>query len=189
MESTWDPARFYQQQAALSTTVLTSPSSHLASLLISHLSPETYGSCNLESFSGRYFFHIPSRIGHNDGLDSAVKCICKSHSMFLKHVPRDMNFMRSLYLDAIGHLQDALGRPNAEYNPEILCASMLLRLFEVVSSTNVATYRCLRRTFALVPFYGSAGSSRRSAGRIFVSYAVGEEDITTKGCRRGIDPS
>ena len=121
-----------QQTAPLSTMVLTSPASHLASFLIAHLSPKIYGSFDLKALSGHYLVHVPSRIGYNAGLDSAVKCICTTHSMFLRHVPEDRYLMRKLYLVAIGHLQNALRRPFAEVTSEILCASMLLRLFEVM---------------------------------------------------------
>jgi hypothetical protein len=52
--------------------------------------------------------------------------------MFLKHVPEDSRVMRRLYLEAIGHLQVTLRRPTAEETPEILCVSMVLRLFVVM---------------------------------------------------------
>lgn len=45
-----------------------SPSTRLASFLIAHLSPESYGSYNSESLSGHFVVHIPSQIGHNAGL-------------------------------------------------------------------------------------------------------------------------
>lgn len=62
--------------------------------------------------------------------------------MFLKNVPGDSRVMRRLYLKAIGHLQETFRRPTAEETPEILCASMLLRIFEVISITTSITYHC-----------------------------------------------
>ena len=141
-EVAWHPAYSNQQHTSLNTTVLTSPSTHLASLLIAHLSPEIYASYNLDSLSGHYFVYVPSRIGHNAGLDSAVWCICTSYSMSLKHVPEDGRIMWRLYLEAIRHLQETLRWPTAEETPEILCVSMILRLFEVKSIASPATYRC-----------------------------------------------
>ena len=135
------PACSSPQHSSLNNTVLTSPSTHLASLLIAHLSPVIYRSYNLESLSGHYMVHIPSRIGHNAGLDSAVRCICTSHSMFLKHVPEDRRIMCKLYLEAIRHLQETLRRLIANEISEILCASMLLRLFEVISIAYSIIYR------------------------------------------------
>ncbi|KAF6232922.1 hypothetical protein HO173_008885 [Letharia columbiana] len=61
-------AHFNQQQAFLNIHVSDSPSTRLASFLIAHLSPESYGSYNLESLSGHFVVHIPSRIGHNASL-------------------------------------------------------------------------------------------------------------------------
>ncbi len=128
--------RHFNKQPAHLNSFSNSPAARLASLLITHLDPESYGSYNLESLSGHYLVHILSGIGHNAGLDSAVRCICISHSMFLKHIPGDRHCMRRLYLDAISHLQESLRRAVAEGAPKILCASMLLRLFEVISSAS-----------------------------------------------------
>jgi len=129
-----------RQQGNPSTFVLTSPSTHLASLLVDHLRPEAYGSYNLESLSGHYLTLIPPRIGHTAVLDSAVRCICTSHSMFLKHIKEDKHVMRRLYLEAIGHLKETLQRPLAAVTPEILCVTMLLRLFEVSAATLVTLH-------------------------------------------------
>ena len=61
--------------------------------------------------------------------------------MFLKHVPEDRRVMQRLYLEAIGHLKEALRCPSDEEMPEILCTTMLLRLFEVWLVARSASHR------------------------------------------------
>lgn len=82
-----------------------------------------------------FFSYVPSRYGENTCLTLATNCL-------LSRIRQILNPERSYwksrvilsYVEALRGLQKAIDSPSERYNPEVLCATEILALYEVCKS-------------------------------------------------------
>ena len=79
-----------------------------------------------------YFSFIPTRFGHTLVLDDAFRClITAAHSILVPTYRQPDSTILSYYGKALHSLQFAVNDPKTRYEPEVLCATGMLGLFEV----------------------------------------------------------
>ena len=85
-----------------------------------------------------YLSYIPCRIGHSDVLDTAIRCVVARARQCLQfpHAPPDRLILHN-YVKAIQSLQIALNNEQKRMDPEVLCATQLLGIFEVCKARNI----------------------------------------------------
>ena len=102
-----------------------------------------------------YFSFLPSRYGYSTCLDDATHCLAARLRQWVI-APGDSpsNGVLSLYSKSLNSLQSALNDPDLFLEPEILCATAILGIYEV---------NCLPTTWTKPLLIGLAvGQSRRS---------------------------
>ena len=79
-----------------------------------------------------YFSFLPSRYGHSACLDDAAHCLAARVRQWMDTPsdPPDKSVL-SLYAKSLTSLQSALGDPVACLQPEVLCATVILAIYEV----------------------------------------------------------
>jgi len=87
-----------------------------------------------------YLFDVPCRLGYDDALDIAVKCVTIAfHDLCASRTPQYSlsPFLISLYTKALKSLRQAFDDPGRSRSAETLCAATLLCLFEVSLRQNL----------------------------------------------------
>ncbi|KAI9817899.1 MAG: hypothetical protein M1827_001018 [Pycnora praestabilis] len=79
---------------------------------------------------------VAERLGQNKALDDAVRCITVNHVGRLSKNEVAIRRSRGAYLEALRSLQIGLYDPETGTSSETLCATWLLGLYEVFSSTD-----------------------------------------------------
>ena len=79
-----------------------------------------------------YFSFLPSRYGHSACLDDAAHCVAARVRQWMD-TPSDSpdKGVLSLYSRSLTSLQSALGDPVTCLEPEVLCATVILAIYEV----------------------------------------------------------
>lgn len=79
---------------------------------------------------GDFFPFIPSRLGINIALDSAVSCLCQIYRDVLNGRPTSHHTIKQ-YANSLNALQRCIKEPQLRLEPETICATILLQLCEV----------------------------------------------------------
>lgn len=94
--------------------------------------------------------HVPERIGYNQALDDAVRCIT-SLSSSQNNLPQSQR-----YVKALRSLQKALESQTAACTPETLAAASLLQMYEIHTDLDGRGWiQHARGTIKLLQLYGS----------------------------------
>jgi hypothetical protein len=80
---------------------------------------------------GTFFQFIPSRLGCNQALDSAVSCLCGTFSDSLREVRDPSRHVLRQYSQGLRSLRACLDDSDLRFQAETLCASIILHLCEV----------------------------------------------------------
>ncbi|PKK54283.1 hypothetical protein CI102_1725 [Trichoderma harzianum] len=84
-----------------------------------------------------YFSLIPPRFGHVAALDDAFQCLVTiTHSLLVPNHRQSDRVILQQYGKALQSLQKAVDEPNSRYYSEILCATGMLSIFELLNSPN-----------------------------------------------------
>lgn len=116
----------------------------LVALNKEHVSPDVDWSDFMLSYCQRmrvYLYDLPSRSGHDELLDSAIKCVASGLRWLLSgsERPAEMDAKTlALYGEALRRLQLALQDPVESKSSHTLCATQLLFLFEVSTLMQLA---------------------------------------------------
>ena len=78
-----------------------------------------------------YFTYIPNRIGHFTCLDDAVRCVAVRVRDWVQGSTKTSVMSLKLYAKALRSLQSAIEDPLLCMEPEILCATEVLAIYEV----------------------------------------------------------
>lgn len=78
-----------------------------------------------------YVPFLPSRYGHYACLDDAIRCVAVRVREWISALVKPSLAATSLYARALKSLQVAINDPNQRMQPEILCASQVLSVYEV----------------------------------------------------------
>ncbi|KAK5988892.1 hypothetical protein PT974_10389 [Cladobotryum mycophilum] len=83
-----------------------------------------------------YLTHVPGRYGQSHALASAVECVsARAHQWLIApHQPVSSEII-VLYLRALKAVQAALENPHTNMQPEVLCATELLGIYELFSTS------------------------------------------------------
>ncbi|KAF1963259.1 hypothetical protein CC80DRAFT_852 [Byssothecium circinans] len=110
-----------------------SPSRHqeLARALVEAL--ETGGAGHRMSAFGPFIRDVPSRLGHNTALDTAVACLISAHSTLVHQEDTKEIVDPGLYMRAVQTLQTKLEDPQQFLSSNTLCASVLLGIVEALA--------------------------------------------------------
>jgi len=80
-----------------------------------------------------YLSYIPSRYGHITCLNDAVACVLARVRQIISPPSASWEAtVISLYVKALGSLQKALDSPYQRFKPEVLCATEILALYELL---------------------------------------------------------
>ncbi|UKZ76950.1 hypothetical protein TrVFT333_004666 [Trichoderma virens FT-333] len=89
-----------------------------------------------------YLNYLPSRIGHNGALDKAAACVAARAQQWLSSPSEPVsNSILKLYASALAALQAELQCPNACLRPDVLCATQLLGLYELLKMSTEHAWR------------------------------------------------
>lgn len=79
-----------------------------------------------------YLNYLPARIGYCDALDKAAECVAARarHWLDFPYEPASEDILK-LYIRALKLLQGELDNPESRLNPDVLCATELLGIYEV----------------------------------------------------------
>ncbi|KAE9374670.1 hypothetical protein N431DRAFT_372476 [Stipitochalara longipes BDJ] len=84
-----------------------------------------------------YFSFIPSHFGHTLALDDAFRCLITSaHSKLVPCHSSRRETILSNYSKALHSLQTAVKDSKTRYSTEVLCATAILAIFELLNSPN-----------------------------------------------------
>lgn len=88
-----------------------------------------------------YIEYVPSRIGSNETLDNAVRCVvARVRQCLLKPYEPPTNNILKGYVKAISSLQTALNDEQQCLKSDVLCATELLGIYEV--RYDISMYGC-----------------------------------------------
>ena len=80
-----------------------------------------------------YFSYIPSQYGHSKCLDDAIHCIAVRIRQYVGgHEVTPSHSVIQLYLAALRSLQDCLDDPSRQLDSDVLCATEILAIYEVL---------------------------------------------------------
>ncbi|QSZ29364.1 hypothetical protein DSL72_003878 [Monilinia vaccinii-corymbosi] len=86
---------------------------------------------------------MPTRYGHNACLSAAVDCVVARARQIISP-PHQTSFWKPLvlahYVTALERLQRALDSPTTRYEPEVLCATEILALYELLEPSGEAAW-------------------------------------------------
>jgi hypothetical protein len=80
---------------------------------------------------GPYFRHIPQRLGQNQALDDAVRCICTVYKSTLTGNRSASALGRGDYYKALKSLRLSVLNPEEALSSNTLCAAVILSWYEV----------------------------------------------------------
>lgn len=91
-----------------------------------------------------FIYDLPGRTGYHEALDAAVKCVASAlrHLVYGSAQASSDAQTLELYGDALRKLQSSLNDPNDSRSAHTLCATQLLFLYEVSSSSRHAYVLC-----------------------------------------------
>jgi hypothetical protein len=125
-----------KDQVSDSLKILTQPTGDRSQLLaldlIHRLTEVKEEGFQLQQLGGFYSL-LPSRVGHNLALDSALKCILLAHKNFLGRGKSSKQEDVKYYDEAVSLVRRDLERHQSKTSSETLCASMILGTYEVKS--------------------------------------------------------
>lgn len=109
---------------------------HIGRLAIGRITPAKALARSLMSDREQpsYLFDIPCRLGNDDAIDTAVKCVTVAfYDLYTSRAPNGSisPFLISLHTKALKSLRHAFDDPARSRSAETLCATALLCLFEV----------------------------------------------------------
>ncbi|KAJ6034010.1 uncharacterized protein N7446_007693 [Penicillium canescens] len=81
---------------------------------------------------GSFYSIIPSRLGHNAALDSAVSCMCNVFIHFMSGQSKATAAIIEEYVKSLQTLRGVLDNPRLRRHAETLCASIILQLCELL---------------------------------------------------------
>ncbi|KAL8736409.1 MAG: hypothetical protein Q9166_000201 [cf. Caloplaca sp. 2 TL-2023] len=81
-----------------------------------------------------YFDYLPSRFGQTRCLDEAICCVAALVRQWLTAPGRPNHVALEAYSKAVGSLQVALNDPSLCRHPDVLCATEILSIFELLDS-------------------------------------------------------
>ncbi|KAE8150218.1 putative C6 finger domain protein [Aspergillus avenaceus] len=87
----------------------------------------------------RWFQYLPSVYGKNKTLDCAIKCFSAHHIGTMTGNDRPVLYARRTYVEALNRLQRSLCNKIESLSSEILCAVLLLCLYELFTNKNDST--------------------------------------------------
>ncbi|RDW75791.1 hypothetical protein BP5796_06612 [Coleophoma crateriformis] len=96
---------------------------------------EVLGGKNLAVF-GRFMADIPRRLGTNKVLDFTVQSLCLAHRALVKSDEQLLLRSFRIYDYALHNLQACLNSNNQAISSEILCAAILLGIYELIAGTD-----------------------------------------------------
>ena len=120
-----------RSQATIYKSPTPSPQQNLARAL--HEALETGGAGHQMAGFGAFIRDIPSRIGHNTALDTAVACLVNVHSTLVRQKDTNDIVNPQLYLRAVQTLQTNLGDHQKGLTSNTLCASVILGIVEALA--------------------------------------------------------
>ena len=88
-----------------------------------------------------FFAFIPSQFGHSPCLDDATRCVTARVRQWLSPSPAPRASVLSLYSRALMSLQAALDDPQRCLKPDVLCATEILAIYEVVHGRSCMSHR------------------------------------------------
>ncbi|PNP59735.1 hypothetical protein THARTR1_00614 [Trichoderma harzianum] len=89
-----------------------------------------------------YLNYLPGRIGHNSALDKAAACVAARAQQWLSSPSEPVsNSILKLYSSALAALQAELQCPNACLRPDVLCATQLLGIYELLKMSTEDAWR------------------------------------------------
>ncbi|KKP00076.1 hypothetical protein THAR02_07809 [Trichoderma harzianum] len=89
-----------------------------------------------------YLNYLPGRIGHNGALDKAAACVAARAQQWLASPSEPVsNSILKLYSSALAALQAELQCPNACLRPDVLCATQLLGIYELLKMSTEDAWR------------------------------------------------
>ncbi|KAM0253917.1 hypothetical protein ACHAQJ_007092 [Trichoderma viride] len=84
-----------------------------------------------------YLNYLPGRIGHNNALDKAAACVAARAQQWLASPSEPISAsILKLYLNALTALQAELQSPDACVRPDVLCATELLGIYELLKMSS-----------------------------------------------------
>ena len=89
---------------------------------------------------GSFFDFIPSRMGINTALDDVVSCLCCIYSKKLSTPYGYQKDIYQRYVKALASTRRCLEDPGLRMESETLCASILLQMCEVSSSSLLKSF-------------------------------------------------
>lgn len=95
---------------------------------------------------GTFYYEIPSRLGCNGALDSAVACLCSAYIETLRVSSIASPTVIRGYMRSLQALRIALDNARFKFEPETLCASIVLQVCEVcvlfTMNTKIRCWHC-----------------------------------------------
>ncbi|KAL7904735.1 hypothetical protein GGI35DRAFT_193564 [Trichoderma velutinum] len=89
-----------------------------------------------------YLNYLPGRIGHNSALDKAAACVAARAQQWLSSPSEPVSgSILKLYASALEALQAELQCPNACLRPDVLCATQLLGIYELLKMSTEDAWR------------------------------------------------
>jgi hypothetical protein len=86
-----------------------------------------------------YFTHVPARYGHSACLTDAINCVLSRMRQIISQAGDRLESTVMLsYTKALRSLQTALDSPIQRFDPEVLCATEILSIYEVSTSIHVS---------------------------------------------------
>lgn len=88
---------------------------------------------------GRFFHHLPSRIGQNAALDAALRALLHEHQTFLTY-GSDMRTSDDVkdYSEALRLIRNDLTSHRNKTSTETVCAALVLGLYEVCAASQLS---------------------------------------------------
>ncbi|KAL8762428.1 MAG: hypothetical protein Q9184_001556 [Pyrenodesmia sp. 2 TL-2023] len=79
-----------------------------------------------------YFSYVPLRYGNTTSLDDAVCCVAARVRQWITNPGRPTNRVLAHYARAVRSLQRALDDPSQRFHPDVLCATQILSIFQML---------------------------------------------------------
>ncbi|TAQ84040.1 hypothetical protein B7494_g7626 [Chlorociboria aeruginascens] len=118
-----------------------------------------------------YLSFLPSRYGHIACLNDAVDCAVARAKQILSPSEIRESIVIAFYLKALGSLQKALDNPQQRYTPEVLCATEILALYELLDPTGeVAWIRHSAGAARLIQLRGPKNYNTEFEKALFIAH-------------------
>ncbi|KAL8712812.1 MAG: hypothetical protein Q9220_003020 [cf. Caloplaca sp. 1 TL-2023] len=117
-----------------------------------------------------YFTYIPSRFGNTRCLDDAVCCVAARVRQWITDPGRPSHAVIQLYAKAVKSLQAALNDPLQCILPDVLCATEVLAIFELLDSERMKLWvRHAAGAAALIKLRGPTGYQTNYEQALFIA--------------------